>query len=130
MHGSSDVARETAHIALLEESLWKIPEALDIAREAVLLIRQGWEINFYPNCAAIGLTLLGLTGPIGTTLISNGAALLATLNGLRPLLDDGSQDAIAPERLGPGPGLSGPGDDRPATATPAPDRNGLPPATR
>ncbi|HZW30229.1 MAG TPA: heavy metal translocating P-type ATPase [Isosphaeraceae bacterium] len=94
VHGSSDVARETAQIALLEESLWKIPEALDIAREAISLIRQGWGINFYPNCAAIGLTLLGLTGPIGTTLISNGAALLATLNGLRPLLDSGSEDPI------------------------------------
>jgi Cu2+-exporting ATPase len=96
VHGSSDVARETAHIALLEESLWKIPEALDIAREAITLIRQGWGINFYPNCAAIGLTLLGLTGPIGTTLISNGAALLATLNGLRPLLDGGSEAQIMP----------------------------------
>jgi Cu2+-exporting ATPase len=100
VHGSSDVARETAHIALLEESLWKIPEALDIAREAVDLIRQGWGINFYPNCAAIGLTLFGLTGPIGTTLISNGAALLATLNGLRPLMDD-APEAGAPARNGP-----------------------------
>jgi Cu2+-exporting ATPase len=92
VHGSSDVARETAHLALLEESLWKIPEALDIAREAIELIRQGWGINFCSNCAAIGLTLLGFTGPIGTTVVSNGAALLATLNGLRPLMDGGSAD--------------------------------------
>jgi Cu2+-exporting ATPase len=96
VHGSSDVARETAHIALLEESLWKVPQSLDIAREAIDLIRQGWGINFYPNCAAIGLTLLGLTGPIGTTLISNGAALLATLNALRPLVDDGSEPGSRP----------------------------------
>jgi hypothetical protein len=34
------------------------------------------------------LTLCGLTGPIATTLISNGAALLATLNALRPLIND------------------------------------------
>jgi Cu2+-exporting ATPase len=86
VHGSSDVARNTAHIALLEESLWKIPQAIDIAREAIGLIHQNWQINFYPNCAAIGLTLCGLTGPIATTLISNGAALLATLNALRPLM--------------------------------------------
>jgi Cu2+-exporting ATPase len=89
VQGSSDIARETAHIALLEESLWKVPQAIDVAREAIGLIQQGWVLNFYPNCAAIGLTLLGLTGPIGTTLISNGAAILATLNGLRPLMDDG-----------------------------------------
>jgi Cu2+-exporting ATPase len=90
VHGSSDVARETAHVALLEESLCKVPEALDLAREAIGLIRQGWGINFYPNVAAIALTLLRLTGPIGTTLISNGAALLATLNGLRPLVEEAS----------------------------------------
>jgi Cu2+-exporting ATPase len=87
VHGSSDVARDTAHIALLEESLWKVPQVIDIAREAIGLIHQNWQINFYPNCAAIGLTLIGLTGPIATTLISNGAALLATLNALRPLMD-------------------------------------------
>jgi Cu2+-exporting ATPase len=91
--GSSDVARETAHVALLEQSLWKVPEALDIAREAVGLIRQGWALNYYPNCAAIGLTLLGLTGPIGTTLISNGAALVSALNALRPLMEDRPDDA-------------------------------------
>jgi cation transport ATPase len=77
----------------LQESLWRIPEALDIAREAIDLIQQGWELNFYPKCAAIGLTLLGLTGPIGATLISNGAALLAALNGLRPLMGNGWKPA-------------------------------------
>jgi Cu2+-exporting ATPase len=87
VQGSADVARETAHIALLEESLWKIPQAIDMARQAVTLIHQGWGLNFYPNCAAIGLTLLGLTGPIGTTLISNGAAVLSALYSLRPLMD-------------------------------------------
>jgi Cu2+-exporting ATPase len=88
VHGSADVARETAHIALLEESLWKLPQTIDIARQAIALIHQGWQINFYPNCAAIGLTLLGLTGPIATTLISNGAAVLSALNSLRPLMED------------------------------------------
>jgi Cu2+-exporting ATPase len=86
VHGASDVARDTSHIALLEESLWKVPQAIDIAREAIGLIHQNWRINFYPNCAAIGLTLCRLTGPIATTLISNGAAVLATLNALRPLM--------------------------------------------
>jgi Cu2+-exporting ATPase len=115
VHGSSDVARETAHIALLEESLWKVPQVIDLSREAVAMIQQGWVLNFYPNCAAIGLTLLGLTGPIGTTLLSNGAAIVATLNALRPLMDD--------EAPGPGPsparGANG-GGRRSALPLPAP----------
>jgi Cu2+-exporting ATPase len=95
VHGSADVARETAHIALLEESLWKLPQTIDIARQAIVLIHQGWGLNFYPNCAAIGLTLLGLTGPIATTLISNGAAVLSALNSLRPLM--GEEPETSPE---------------------------------
>lgn len=85
VHNGTDVAQQTAHVALLDESLWKIPQAIDLARSSVDLIRQNWSINFYPNCAAIGLTLLGLLGPVGATLVSNGAAVAATLNALRPL---------------------------------------------
>jgi Cu2+-exporting ATPase len=112
VHGSSDVARETAHVALLEESLGKVPEALDLAREAIGLIRQGWGINFYPNIAAIALTLLRLTGPIATTIISNGAALLATLNGLRPLVEE-----ELPASLPSPPPAT---EDRPPPVTPSP----------
>jgi heavy metal translocating P-type ATPase len=87
VRGGADVARETAHVALLEGNLWKIPQAIDIARESIHLIQQNWNIVFYPNTAAIALSLSGFIGPIGTTLISNGSAILATLNGLRPLFD-------------------------------------------
>jgi heavy metal translocating P-type ATPase len=86
IHGGSDVARETADVALLEESLWKIPRSIDLARQAMHLVRQNWAVNFYPNCTAVVLTLLGLSGPIATTLIHNGSALASTLNALRPLL--------------------------------------------
>jgi hypothetical protein len=36
---------------------------------------------------ALSLAFLGVLGPIGSTLISNGSALLATANALRPLLN-------------------------------------------
>jgi cation transport ATPase len=38
VRGSADVARETAHVALLEGNLWKIPQAIDIARKSLHLI--------------------------------------------------------------------------------------------
>jgi Cu2+-exporting ATPase len=86
VHGGTDVARETAHVAILEGNLWKIPQAIDIAREATDLIQQNWNVIFYPNSAAIALSLVGLIGPVGATLLSNGAGVVAAVNALRPLL--------------------------------------------
>jgi Cu2+-exporting ATPase len=85
VRGGADVARETAGITLLEGNLWKIPEAIDIARQGVRLIEQNWRLIAYPNSTAIALSVLGIIGPVGATLISNGSAIAATLNGLRPL---------------------------------------------
>ncbi len=85
VRGGADVARETAHVALLEGNLWKIPQAIDIARQSMRLIRQNWQLIAYPNTVAVALSLPGFIGPIGATLISNGSAILATVNALRPL---------------------------------------------
>jgi heavy metal translocating P-type ATPase len=87
VHSGADVAQETAHVALLEGNLWKIPQAIDIARESMHLIRQNWDLIFYPSTAAIALSFPGIIGPVGATLISNGSAVLAGVNALRPLLD-------------------------------------------
>jgi P-type Cu2+ transporter len=89
VEGGTDVARETAHVTLLHGGLWKIPVAIDISREAVGLIKQNWQIISIPNTLALGLAAVGLLGPIGTTLLSNGSAIVATFNGLRPVTTDG-----------------------------------------
>ncbi|MEW5803076.1 MAG: heavy metal translocating P-type ATPase [bacterium] len=86
VRGGADVAMETAHVSFLEGNLWKIPQAIDIARESSHLIRQNWKINFYPNTGAIALALVGAIGPIATTIISNGSAIVASLNALRPMI--------------------------------------------
>ena len=62
--------------------------AIDISREAASLIEQNWNMIFYPNTLAIGLSLFGFIGPIGATLISNGSGIVAGLNALRPLFND------------------------------------------
>jgi len=112
VHGGADVARETADVVLLEESLWKIPQAIDLARRSMRLIRQNWALNFYPNCTAVLLTVLGLSGPITTTLIHNGAALASTLNALRPLagrsVRRSGHGAGPSPRVEGRPGLGGP----------------------
>jgi Cu2+-exporting ATPase len=98
VRGGTDVASETAHVVLLEENLWKIPLAIDMARESLHLIRQNWNLNLYPNTAVLLMSLTGLVGAVGATLVSNGSAVLATLNGLRPLLLNGHANGIKPVR--------------------------------
>src|SRR5262245_19907997 len=87
VEGGTEAARETAPVVLLHGGLWKVPLAIDIGRETVSLIKQNWNIIAIPNTFALGLACIGLLGPIGATLLSNGSAIVATLNGLRPIME-------------------------------------------
>jgi heavy metal translocating P-type ATPase len=85
-HGA-EVARESADVVLMEDSLWKLVKAVEISRDAVRLIHQNYAIVAGLNTLALGLALPGgLVVPEVTALISNGSAILASLNGIRPLL--------------------------------------------
>jgi heavy metal translocating P-type ATPase len=85
-HGA-EVARESADVVLMEDSLWKLVKAVEISRGAVRLIHQNYAIVAGLNTLALGLALPGgLIVPEITALISNGSAILASLNGIRPIL--------------------------------------------
>ena len=85
-HGA-EVARESADVILMEDSLWKLVKAVEISRGAVSLIRQNYAIVAGLNTLALGLALpSGLVSPSVTALISNGSAILASINGIRPIL--------------------------------------------
>lgn len=87
-HGA-EVAHETAHIVLMEDSLWKLVKAVEISQDTIRLIKQNYAIVAGMNTLALALALPGgLISPTTTALISNGSAILATLNGLRPILRD------------------------------------------
>jgi len=96
VEGGTDAARETAPVVLLHGGLWKIPLAIDVGRETVALIQQNWRIILIPNTIALVLATLGIMGPIGATLLSNGSAIVATMNGLRPIM---TQTDASPVRL-------------------------------
>jgi Cu2+-exporting ATPase len=71
----------------MEDSLWKLVKAIEISRGAVGLIKQNYAIVAALNVLALGLALpSGLVGPHVTAILSNGSAILASLNGVRPLL--------------------------------------------
>jgi Cu2+-exporting ATPase len=85
-HGA-EVAHESAHVVLMEDSLWKLVKAVEISKGAVGLIKQNYAIVAGMNTLALALALPGsLISPTMTALISNGSAILAILNGLRPLV--------------------------------------------
>jgi heavy metal translocating P-type ATPase len=85
-HGAQ-VAHESAHVVLMEDSLWKLVKAFEVSRGAVDLIRQNYAIVAGLNTLALALALPGgLISPSATAMISNGSAILASLNGIRPIL--------------------------------------------
>jgi heavy metal translocating P-type ATPase len=84
-HGA-EITQESANVVLMEDSLWKVVKALEISRGAVTLIKQNYAIVAIMNIGALGLAIPSLVAPEITALISNGSAILASLNGIRPLL--------------------------------------------
>jgi P-type E1-E2 ATPase len=85
-HGA-EVTHESADIVLMEDSLWKLVTAVEISQGAVRLIKENYAIVAGLNTVALALALPGgLISPEITALISNGSAILASMNGIRPLL--------------------------------------------
>jgi Cu2+-exporting ATPase len=85
-HGAQ-VAHESANIVLMEDNLWKLVKAIEISREGVGLIKQNYKIVAIMNSVALLLALPGgLITPQLTAIISNGSAIVASLNAVRPTL--------------------------------------------
>ncbi|WP_158929213.1 heavy metal translocating P-type ATPase [Acidisphaera sp. S103] len=87
MRHGPEVTHESAHVVLMEDSLWKLVQAIEVSRGAIGLIRQNYGIVAVLNALALGLALpTGLVSPSFTAVLSNGSAILASLNGIRPLM--------------------------------------------
>jgi Cu2+-exporting ATPase len=87
MKNGADIAHQAADVVLMEENLWKLIYAFDISKEAISLIRQNYTIIAVLNTLAFAMAVpRGIVNPGVTALISNGSAILASLNGVRPIL--------------------------------------------
>ena len=100
VNGGTALAQETADVVILQGDLHKLIDAITIARQGVGLIRQNWSIIRVPNTIGLGLAFMGLLNPVGASLISDGAALVAGANSLRPLMSPGESDPVKPGRKG------------------------------
>lgn len=82
----SEVARETADVVLMNNELSSLLEAIAIAKETMQIIQQNTVLAVAPNVAALGLASSVGLHPLAATVIHNGSAIAAGLNGLRPLM--------------------------------------------
>jgi Cu2+-exporting ATPase len=71
----------------MEDNLWNLPEAVKFSHQAMGLVRQNYGIIAGLNTLALALALPGGMVAAGTVAaISNGSAILASLNAIRPIL--------------------------------------------
>jgi len=87
--GATDIARETADVVLMEDDLRGLTHAIKIAKQAMEIIWQNTAIVAVPNLSAVVAGVLFALDPVVAIIINNGSAILAELNGLRPLLGPG-----------------------------------------
>src|SRR5262249_26780734 len=88
LHGGTDAAREHADVVLTDDDLRRLPEAIDIARSAMTLVKENIAFISVSNGVGLVLAASGAIGPAMSTLLNNGSAIAAALNSLRPLFSD------------------------------------------
>jgi Cd2+/Zn2+-exporting ATPase len=94
----SDVALETADVALMADDLRKLPQAIAISRRAMANVRQNIVLSLVVVAALVAAALSGRLSLTTGLLLNEGAALLIIANGLRLLRRRGDQ---APPRAQP-----------------------------
>jgi Cu2+-exporting ATPase len=87
--GATDIARETADVVLMEDDLRGLLMAIKVAKQSMDIIWQNTAIVAAPNLGALVAGIFWALDPILAVVINNGSAILAELNGLRPLMGPG-----------------------------------------
>ena len=88
----TDVALETADLALMGDDLRGIAHALCLSRRATRIIRQNITLSLAVKLLALSLGALGFVNLWIAVLADTGMSLLVTLNGLRVGLTAGTRD--------------------------------------
>lgn len=93
--GATAVARETADVVLIDDSLHALPTAVVSSRQAMRLVRQNIGIVGTTNLAALTIATAAGLSPTTAAVVHNGSTVVAAVNGLRPLLGaDGRRRAL------------------------------------
>lgn len=92
----SDIALESADVALMSDELQRLPEAIEHSRRAVQIMRQNVIVSLATKAVFVVLAPLGFVSLVAAVAVDMGVSLLVTLNGVRLLRTRGHQ-AAAPQ---------------------------------
>ncbi|HUZ50923.1 MAG TPA: cation-translocating P-type ATPase [Streptosporangiaceae bacterium] len=92
----TDVALETADIALMADDLGKLPAAITLARKAASTIRQNIALSLAAIAALDAAAVTGHMSLAAGLLLNEGSAVLIIANGLRLLRSEARRPAIPP----------------------------------
>ncbi|MDQ3630571.1 MAG: HAD-IC family P-type ATPase, partial [Actinomycetota bacterium] len=81
----SDIALESADVALMGDELDRLPEAVEHSRRALRIMRQNVVVSLATKAVFVLLAPLGLVSLVLAIAVDMGVSLLVTLNGLRLL---------------------------------------------
>ena len=82
---ASDIAREAADIILLKSDIGAVPEALDLARATLRIIKQNLFWAFFYNALGVPLAALGFISPVVCAAAMGVSDLIVIGNALRLL---------------------------------------------
>ncbi|MTD47531.1 cadmium-translocating P-type ATPase [Conexibacter sp. W3-3-2] len=89
----SDIALESADVALMGDELDRLPEAIEHSRRAVKIMRQNVIVSLATKAVFVVLAPLGLVSLVAAVAVDMGVSLLVTLNGVRLLRVAGQRAA-------------------------------------
>ena len=98
MGSGTDVARESANIALIGNDLLKVVEALKIARQRRRIIMTNFAITLIVDGVGVGLAAFGFLNPLLAAFIHVTSELAFILNSARLLPSDIARDQDSDSR--------------------------------
>ena len=81
----SDVALDSADVALMGDDLTRLPDAITLSRKAAFIMKQNVSVSLVAKAIFVVLAPLGFVTLVTAIAVDMGVSLLVTLNGLRLL---------------------------------------------
>jgi cation-transporting P-type ATPase C len=88
--GGSDVAVETADVALASDDLRHVADVLDISRQTMRVVRQNYSLALGVNSIGLYLAAAGSINPIIAAVLHNLSTILVVFNSSRLIRYDPS----------------------------------------